>query len=99
MLYEVITDSLTGRGVTGRLAELRGDVERLFGGVHPPTVPDRITSYNVCYTKLLRGGHAGGSLQPPGAASGGYGTGRRKPQAAARGERRRLPAHKGVPAR
>ena len=40
MLYEVITDPFCGTGTTLLEAE--------FMGIH------RITSYNVCYTKLLR---------------------------------------------
>ena len=68
MLYEVITHPLreqvavgtaeqhvSGGHVPGRRRAVDEGNERIAGQVQQPDLPgDRITSYNVCYTKLLR---------------------------------------------
>ena len=67
MLYEVIThwDAANASGITvpvvgpngETVAELSDSQASYLGvPVEGPYKPDRITSYNVCYTKLLRTG-------------------------------------------
>ena len=60
MLYEVITADEQGvrRGDVGRLRQREDLVLRVDEGARGgpgAAVVVRITSYNVCYTKLLRG--------------------------------------------
>ena len=65
MLYEVITEVHLGMAISGSPKKLAQDVRDGFFALTAPmlrqyTPPDiktiiaRITSYNVCYTKLLR---------------------------------------------
>ena len=68
MLYEVITvDEGVGLAHLGRrVADRDGDpgvgktaiaeglAQKVYNGEVPSMLADRITSYNVCYTKLLR---------------------------------------------
>ena len=77
--YKKLSENLTTVTLSGKHpATGKNVVLKLLKGEHPPNERlDRITSYNVCYTKLLRYDEDAGRVRR------GAGRGREPPEAAA----------------
>ena len=54
MLYEVITDIRFFVVTPEVVKDPKGNLQKILDNPEDPELVARITSYNVCYTKLLR---------------------------------------------